>query len=78
MGSVNGLLTDLERRIAQAVPEHCGVCVGWPPVHVVYRDGGHETTDDPHPARCPSCGRERVTITVEYGEEPPRGSGQAA
>ena len=78
MGIVNGRLTDLERRIAQVVPEHCGVCVDWPPTRVVYRDGGHETTDDPRPARCPSCGRERLTITVTYGEEPHPGRGEAA
>jgi hypothetical protein len=48
----------------------CSACAVWPP-RVVYVGGDPVEEDGPAvPARCSRCGREPLTIRVEYGEWP--------
>jgi hypothetical protein len=57
------------QRLESGLAPGCSTCRGWG-CRVVYVND----PDSPPPAeteRCPRCGREPVTIAVEYTDEPP-------
>ncbi len=64
---------DRLRRLEGGLPApRCAHCVGWGPRVVVVNDPElAESEPTPVPARCPRCGREPLTVIVEYVESWP-------
>jgi hypothetical protein len=68
-------LRDRLQRLEAGLPPGCPTCRDWPRCRVVFgNDWDDERREPTVPERCPRCGREPVTIAVEYVVRPPEGA----
>ena len=65
-------LRDRLARLEGGLPDGCAHCVGWGP-RVLYVNDPELAESEPTtvPERCPRCGREPLTVIVEYVESWP-------
>lgn len=60
------LNTRLRQLEARTPPIRCTTCHDWPPTLLLGTDGRRS---DPHPERCPDCGRERRVYLLEGSDD---------